>query len=80
MVEYRAKHHPNIKLNYVPAGCTGLLQPCDVGIQRIFKHSLRRSFHEDVVQDILTQINRGEEAIMVEQKLGEDGDAISRDR
>ncbi|KAG2055889.1 hypothetical protein BDR06DRAFT_981632 [Suillus hirtellus] len=26
-------HHPTIGLHYVPGGCTGLFQPCHVGIQ-----------------------------------------------
>ncbi|KIK33737.1 hypothetical protein CY34DRAFT_99092, partial [Suillus luteus UH-Slu-Lm8-n1] len=33
--------HPTIILNYVPGGCMGLFQPCDVGIQHIFKHLLK---------------------------------------
>jgi len=28
----------------VPGGCTGVWQACDVGIQRIFKHSLKCSY------------------------------------
>jgi hypothetical protein len=71
--EFRAwmkKHHPTIKLNYVPAGCTPLFQPCDVGIQRIFKHSLRQSFHEDVVEEVLAQIDEGVETITIEKMLG----------
>ena len=27
------KHYPWIQIRYVPANCTGLFQPCDVGIQ-----------------------------------------------
>jgi hypothetical protein len=69
------KAHPNIKVNFVPAGCTGLFQPCDVGIQRIFKHSLRRSYHEDVIEEVLTQIDNGAETIELEKKLG-----VLRDR
>jgi hypothetical protein len=64
------KNHSNIKLNYVPAGCTPLFQPCDVGIQRIFKHSLRQSYHEDIVEEVLTQLDEGVEVIKFEKKLG----------
>jgi hypothetical protein len=28
--------HPNIILDFVPAGCTGVWQACYIGIQRIF--------------------------------------------
>jgi hypothetical protein len=69
------EHHPNIIMHYVPAGCTGVFQACDVGIQRIFKHSLKRSYHQDVVTDILEQIDQGKDKIMVEKRLG-----ILRDR
>ena len=44
---------PEIIVLYVPAGCTGLFQPCDVGLQRLFKHSVKQSvsqFFVDYVQ------------------------------
>ena len=69
------EHHPNIILHYVPAGCTGVFQACDVGIQRIFKHSLKRSYHQDIVAEILEQIDNGDKRIIVEKKLG-----VMRDR
>ena len=68
-------HHPNIIMHYVPAGCTGVFQACDVGIQQIFKHSLKCSYHQDVVAEILQQIDKGDESITVEKKLG-----VMRDR
>lgn len=33
--------HPLILLIYVPATCTGILQPADVGLQRVVKHRLK---------------------------------------
>jgi hypothetical protein len=74
-LEWMKKHHPGILIRFVPAGTTGLFQPCDVGIQRVFKHSLKRSFHENIVEEMLAQIDEGKETIMVEKKL-----AILRDR
>jgi hypothetical protein len=62
-------HHPNIILDFIPGGCTGVWQACDVGIQHIFKHSLKRSYHEDVVAAILRQIDDGI-SISVDRKLG----------
>ena len=50
--------HPTIILSFVPGGCTGVFQPCDVGIQRPFKLSLKRSYHEDVVSEILEQFEK----------------------
>jgi len=32
---------PWIRIHYVPANCTGLFQPCDVGIQRVLKLAVR---------------------------------------
>jgi hypothetical protein len=49
-------NHSDIILHFVPARCTGVFQACDVGIQRIFKHSLKRSYHADIVSDILGQV------------------------
>ncbi|KAE9401925.1 hypothetical protein BT96DRAFT_956382 [Gymnopus androsaceus JB14] len=50
------KNHPNIILDYVPGGCTGVGQPCDVGMQHPFKLSTKQSYHEDVVQNFMKQI------------------------
>jgi hypothetical protein len=54
--EFRAwmkKNYENIIVDFVPGGCTGVAQPCDVGIQRPFKQSLKRSYHEAVVNEVL---------------------------
>lgn len=59
-LDWMAKTHPNIIIQFVPARMTGLFQPCDVGIQRIFKHSTRKSAHEDVVQEVLTKLKAGQ--------------------
>lgn len=68
---WMSKHHPNILIRYVPAGCTGVFQPCDVGIQRILKHSLKRSYHRDVVNDICQQLDEKKEKIEVHRNLPE---------
>lgn len=57
--------HPFIIVIFVPAGCTGLLQPCDVGIQLPVKHSIKRSAHEDVVNEVLKQLEAGNTAAKV---------------
>lgn len=64
--------HPTIILSFVPGGCTGVFQPCDVGIQRPFKLSLKRSYHEDVVSEILEQYNNKEdpEPIQIDTRIG----------
>jgi len=52
-------YHCTIIVLFVPAGLTGLFQPCDVGFQRMFKHSLKLSSHDDIVQEVLGQLKRG---------------------
>ena len=47
---------PWIRLRYVPGGMTGLAQPCDVGIQRPYKLSIRRSQLQDLVAETLRHI------------------------
>lgn len=52
-------HHTTIIVIFVPAGLTGLFQPCDVGFQRLCKHSLKISAHDDFVQEVLGQLKNG---------------------
>jgi len=47
------KHYPWIQIHYVPANCTGLFQPCDVGIQQVLKLAIRRTVLKDVVDDTM---------------------------
>src|SRR6266545_1957745 len=56
---WMASTHDTIIILFVPAGCTGLFQPIDVGFQQIFKHSLKISAHSDVVQEVLSQLKEG---------------------
>ena len=59
------KNYPWIRIHYIPANCTGLFQPCDVGIQRILKLAIRRSALKDIVDDAVQQLNTGVEASKV---------------
>lgn len=67
--EWMKANHPTIILDYVPGGCTGVAQPCDVGFQRGFKLSLKRSYHEDLVQEILDQKKAGAKIITLDTRL-----------
>ena len=62
-------NHPTIILSFVPGGCTGVFQPCDVGIQRPFKLSLKRSYHEDIVSEILKQFEKKIEPIQIDTRI-----------
>jgi hypothetical protein len=74
-LRWMKRSHSKILIIFVPTGTTGIFQPCDVSIQRVFKHSLKQSFHENIVKKMLAQIDEGKETITVEKKL-----PILRDR
>jgi len=68
------KMHPTIILDFIPGGCTGVAQPCDVGIQRPWKLSIKRSYHEDIVSEIVDQLKdkarTKDEPIRLDNRLG----------
>jgi len=66
---WMSKHHPQICLDFVPGGCTGVHQPCDVGIQWPFKLSVKQSYHEDIVKEILTQVDKGKTTLKIDDCL-----------
>jgi hypothetical protein len=70
-------HHPLIVINFVPARMTGDFQPADVGVQRLFKHSMKRTAHEDVVQEVIGKLKSGTLAkeVSIDSKL-----SVLRDR
>jgi hypothetical protein len=47
--------YPWITLEFVPGGCTGLWQPCDIGIQRPLKLCVKRNQQADLVKETLQQ-------------------------
>jgi len=63
--------YPWIWVHYVPANCTGLFQPCDVGIQRVLKLAIRHSALQDIINNTMEQLGQGVEPNMVtfEKKL-----------
>ena len=65
------KNYPWIWIHYSPANCTGLFQPCDVGIQRVLKLAIRWSALKDIVDDTIEQLNAGIEPskVVFERKL-----------
>jgi hypothetical protein len=68
-LDWMRTNHPTILIDFVPGGCTGVAQPCDVGIQRLFKHTTNRAYLEDVVAAILTQIDGKTEKITFDDHL-----------
>lgn len=64
--------YPWIVIEFIPGGCTGLWQPCDIGIQRPFKLALKRCQQEDLVQATLSQLKAGVNAseIKIDTTIG----------
>jgi DDE superfamily endonuclease len=67
-LDWMRAQHPKILVDFVPGGCTGVAQPCDVGIQRPFKHITNQCFLEDTVDITLNQIDNGE-VINIDDRL-----------
>ncbi|CUA68415.1 ATP-binding cassette sub-family A member 6 [Homo sapiens] [Rhizoctonia solani] len=57
--DWMKQNYPWIILLYVPGGCTGLFQACDVGIQRILKLAISRAAHADIVVETATALQAG---------------------
>lgn len=69
---WMSEHYPWIIILYVPGGCTGLFQACDVGLQRILKLAIRQASHSDVVNETLAALEAGTspEAVVNDQSRG----------
>jgi hypothetical protein len=67
-LEYMRTEYPLIKLVFVPGGCTGIAQPCDVFIQRPFKHAVLREF-SNWAADSVTQALKQPDADVIQIKL-----------
>jgi hypothetical protein len=48
-----------ISITYIPGGCTGVWQVCDVGIQRPFKHSVKKAQLDDVIKETTQHLENG---------------------
>ena len=56
-------------LSHGTTRCTGLHQPCDVGIQRPFKHSIKCSYHESVITEMLEKIEKDSPVLTVNKSI-----------
>ncbi|PBK85839.1 hypothetical protein ARMGADRAFT_1087111 [Armillaria gallica] len=56
---YIFDEHPNIILIFVPRNCTGLLQPADIGLQRIIKHGLKQELFQWMIEQQRLQVASG---------------------
>ncbi|EUC59566.1 DDE superfamily endonuclease, partial [Rhizoctonia solani AG-3 Rhs1AP] len=51
--------YPWIILQYVPGGCTGLFQACDVGLQKIAKAAIRQKSLADIINETTQALRNG---------------------
>ncbi|KIK98554.1 hypothetical protein PAXRUDRAFT_9449 [Paxillus rubicundulus Ve08.2h10] len=54
---YVFKEYPYVILCFVPASCTGIFQPADVGLNRVIKHRIKQHQTEYLVATHQEQIN-----------------------
>uniref|UniRef100_A0A0W0G3V9 DDE-1 domain-containing protein n=1 Tax=Moniliophthora roreri TaxID=221103 RepID=A0A0W0G3V9_MONRR len=57
-LSWMCKNHPTILIDFVSGGCTGVAQPLDVGINWIFKHSLKLSYYAKLIDNLLSQLKK----------------------
>lgn len=57
--EWIAATYLFIILLFVPANCTGIFQPCDVGLQRLFKQSVKQSASQFFVKHVQDERLKG---------------------
>ncbi|KAJ2936155.1 hypothetical protein H1R20_g939, partial [Candolleomyces eurysporus] len=50
---------PNVFLIFVPANCTGIMQPADAGLNRVIKHSIRQAALDYLVESHKEQLSEG---------------------
>ena len=66
------RHVVCTSLNWVSkldTSCSPNYHPCDVGIQRSLKLSTKKSYHEDIVQEMLVQINKKSEIFTIDNRI-----------
>lgn len=71
--KFMKDNYPWIIVLYVPGGCTGIFQPCDVGIQRVLKHAIQRTAHAHIVQETIERLDEGvePEQVLLTKKVGD---------
>ncbi|KAF9506280.1 hypothetical protein BS47DRAFT_1253890, partial [Hydnum rufescens UP504] len=57
--EWMRQEHIHIKINYIPAGCTGKVQPADVGLQHVIKHHIWGQCLEFLAAVVESEIKAG---------------------
>ncbi|KAG8720940.1 hypothetical protein FRC09_008742 [Ceratobasidium sp. 395] len=71
LLKWMEENYPWIDIKFVPAGCTGLFQACDVGIQGVLKIAIRNAAHADIVAEAVRALQSGTkpECVVNNQRL-----------
>ena len=66
------ENYPWILIRYIPGGCTGIFQPCDVGIQRILKHVMKKTVLSHIVKETVAHLanNKDPGTILLAKAIG----------
>lgn len=59
--EWMLQAHPDFIIQFIPAGCTGVFQPCDVGLMKPFKSYLRNAFAMYLMDGAANALEQGKE-------------------
>lgn len=70
-MDWMRHKHPRIIVLFIPANCTGVWQPLDVGLQRVMKLSIKRACHRDMVNEISAQLADDPDGVLkLDTRLG----------
>jgi hypothetical protein len=58
-LQWMKDNYPHYLLVFVPARCTGEMQPCDLFVQRPFKHEITQQFNTWLSNLVVTQLKQG---------------------
>ncbi|KAG8717745.1 hypothetical protein FRC08_006768 [Ceratobasidium sp. 394] len=64
-LDWMNDEYPWIDIKFIPAGCTGLFQACDVGIQRFLKAAIHEAAHADIVAETVEALQAGTEPRLI---------------
>jgi hypothetical protein len=60
-LDWMQENYPDIIIDFVPSSCTGVGQPLDVGINRLFKHAVKVAYHTWLVETLIMQQDTGKD-------------------
>jgi hypothetical protein len=56
--DWMQDNYPWILIQYIPGGCTGIFQPCNVGIQCILKHTMWKTALSHIIKETVSHLDK----------------------